>query len=87
MAGGLAMAVFDMDVVLAPIMSPVLGGWITEKWSWRWIFYINLPMGILATDLVFFFIHDPDYIRRCDLKIDAWGLFSLTQFISHRLCR
>jgi DHA2 family multidrug resistance protein len=74
---GLAMAVFGMGVVLAPIMGPVLGGWITDKWSWRWVFYINLPVGILAIALISFFIYDPIYIRRRYLKIDAWGLFFL----------
>lgn len=74
---GLAMAVFGMGVVLAPIIGPVLGGWITDKWSWRWIFYINLPVGILAIALITLFVFDPLYIRRPRFKIDAWGLFFL----------
>ncbi|GLI36421.1 DHA2 family efflux MFS transporter permease subunit [Desulforhabdus amnigena] len=75
---GIAMAVFGMGVVLAPILGPVVGGWITDSWSWRWVFYINLPIGILAAVLALFFIHDPEYIRRRHLKIDTWGLFLLT---------
>ena len=74
---GLAMAVFGMGVVLAPIMGPVLGGWLTDTWNWRWVFYINLPAGLLAIALVFLFIHDPRYIRRRQPKIDKWGLFFL----------
>ncbi len=74
---GLAMAFFGMGVVLAPILGPVLGGWLTDTWNWRWVFYINLPAGILAIGLVFFFIHDPGYIRRRQIKIDTWGLFFL----------
>ena len=49
---GIAMAVFGMGVVLAPILGPVVGGWITDNWSWRWVFYINLPAGILAGRLM-----------------------------------
>jgi DHA2 family multidrug resistance protein len=75
---GLAMAFFGMGVVLAPIVGPVLGGWLTDTWNWRWVFYINLPAGILAIALVFLFVHDPAYIRRRHLKIDIWGLFFLT---------
>jgi len=74
---GLAMAFFGMGVVLAPIMGPVLGGWLTDTWNWRWVFYINLPAGVLAIVLVFLFIHDPRYIRRRQPKIDRWGLFFL----------
>jgi DHA2 family multidrug resistance protein len=75
---GLAMAFFGMGVVLAPIVGPVLGGWLTDTWNWRWVFYINLPAGILAVALVFLFVHDPAYIHRRHVKIDGWGLFLLT---------
>lgn len=74
---GLAMAVFGMGVVLAPIMGPMVGGWLTDHESWRWIFYINLPAGLLATLLVLTFVRDPAYIRKKALKIDRWGLFFL----------
>ena len=74
---GMAMALFGMGVVLAPILGPVVGGWLTDQASWRWIFYINLPAGLMATFLVFSFIHDPPYIRKKDFSIDRWGLFFL----------
>jgi len=60
---GSAMAVFGMGVVVAPIIGPTLGGWITDNYSWRWIFYINIPVGILAIFMANMFIEDPPYIR------------------------
>ena len=45
---GIAMAIFTQGVVVAPIIGPTLGGWITDNYSWRWVFYINLPVGVLA---------------------------------------
>ncbi len=75
---GIAMAVFGMGVVMAPILGPVVGGWITDQWSWRWVFYINLPAGILAVVLAMIFVHDPAYIKREVSKIDKWGLALLT---------
>jgi MFS transporter, DHA2 family, multidrug resistance protein len=60
---GSAMAVFGLGVVVAPIIGPTLGGWITDNYSWRWIFYINVPIGILAVILSRMFIEDPPYIR------------------------
>ncbi len=75
---GMAMAVFGMGVVFAPILGPVVGGWITDNWSWRWVFYINLPVGILAIFLAGILIHDPDYIRKAKLRIDYWGLILIT---------
>ena len=75
---GMAMAFFGMGVVLAPILGPVLGGWITDNWTWRWVFYINLPAGAIAVALSILFIHDPPYIKAKKLKIDKWGLFLLS---------
>ena len=75
---GMAMAFFGMGVVLAPILGPVAGGWITDTMSWRWIFYVNLPAGIMAVILIMLFIRDPSYIRRRYLRIDRWGLFFLS---------
>jgi DHA2 family multidrug resistance protein len=61
---GTAMAAYGVGVVVAPIIGPTLGGWITDSYSWRWIFYINLPIGILALFLVNLFVEDPPYLRK-----------------------
>lgn len=61
---GSAMAVFGMGIVVAPIIGPTLGGWITDNYSWRWIFYINVPVGIIAILMARTFIEDPPYIRQ-----------------------
>ncbi|HKC08812.1 MAG TPA: DHA2 family efflux MFS transporter permease subunit, partial [Methylomirabilota bacterium] len=72
---GRAMAAYSMGVIVAPIMGPTLGGWITDSYSWRWIFYINLPVGFLALLMTQTFIEDPPYLRRTTLRrIDYWGL-------------
>ena len=60
---GSAMAVFGMGIVVAPIIGPTLGGWITDNYSWRWIFYINVPVGILAVLMANAFVEDPPYIK------------------------
>ena len=61
---GAAMAIFAQGVVVAPILGPTLGGWITDSYSWRWIFYINLPVGILAILAAQWLVEDPPYIQR-----------------------
>ena len=71
---GKAMAFWGMGIVAAPILGPTLGGWITDSYSWRWVFYINVPVGILSLILIYLFIHDPSYIRRGSLRVDLWGL-------------
>ena len=60
---GSAMAVYGMGIVVAPIIGPTLGGWITDNYSWRWIFYINVPIGILAALMAHAFVEDPPYIK------------------------
>ena len=76
---GAAMSVFGMGVILAPIIGPVLGGWITDNWTWPWIFYINIPFGCLAALLSKKLIEDPPYAKRQhNVKIDAKGFFYLT---------
>jgi MFS transporter, DHA2 family, multidrug resistance protein len=60
---GLAMATFGMGVVVAPILGPTLGGWLTDNYSWRWIFYINVPVGIFAVLMAQAFVEDPPYIK------------------------
>ncbi len=61
---GVAMATFSLAIIVAPIIGPTLGGWITDNYSWRWIFYINLPVGILAMFLAEWLVEDPPYIKR-----------------------
>ena len=61
---GLAFALYGITAIMAPTIGPTLGGWITDNYSWRWIFFINLPVGILATFLVMHLVEDPPYLRR-----------------------
>ncbi len=71
---GTAMAVFGLGVVVAPILGPTLGGWLTENYSWRWIFNINVPVGLLALWLVSRNVEDPPYVRnRRPERIDGYG--------------
>jgi MFS transporter, DHA2 family, multidrug resistance protein len=60
---GMAMAVYGVGAIVAPIIGPLLGGWITDNLNWRWAFYINLPVGIIALVTTAMFIFDPDYLR------------------------
>lgn len=74
---GMAMALYGMGVVVAPIIGPTLGGWITDDYSWHWIFFINIPVGILSLLMTSLLIHDPPYLVRRQLKglkIDYAGL-------------
>jgi MFS transporter, DHA2 family, multidrug resistance protein len=71
---GLAMGIFGMGVVLAPAFGPTLGGWITDSYSWPWIFYINVPIGIVNYVLVQRFVEDPVYLAREKGRIDWAGL-------------
>jgi DHA2 family multidrug resistance protein len=69
-----AMSVWGLGMMLGPVMGPLLGGWITDNYSWRWIFYVNVPVGSIAALMVATFVHDPSYIRRQIKSIDWWGL-------------
>ena len=74
---GMAFAVYGMAVVMAPAIGPTLGGWITDNYSWRWIFFVNIPVGILSLILTSRLIQDPPYFKRRKLsetKIDYVGL-------------
>lgn len=80
---GLGMSIFGMGVILAPIVGPVLGGWITDNWTWPWIFYINVPFGCIAAILCHKIIEDPPYAkRRKDVKIDFKGFIYLTIWLT-----
>jgi MFS transporter, DHA2 family, multidrug resistance protein len=70
---GMAMAVWGMGIMMAPIFGPTLGGWITDNWSWRWTFYINLPIGVLGFFAASAILFDPSYLRKPG-KIDIPGL-------------
>jgi MFS transporter, DHA2 family, multidrug resistance protein len=61
---GAAMAAFAMGVVVAPILGPTLGGWITDNYAWRWIFYINVPVGLFAMFMAQWLVEDPPYVKR-----------------------
>jgi MFS transporter, DHA2 family, multidrug resistance protein len=71
---GQAMAFWALGIVVAPMLGPVLGGWLTDNYSWRWVFYINVPIGVIAILLTQAFIFDPPYLRRERTGIDYWGI-------------
>jgi DHA2 family multidrug resistance protein len=71
---GKAMGFWGLGIVVAPILGPVVGGWLTETYSWRWVFYINLPVGIASIVMTQLFIFDPSYLRRQVEKVDYWGI-------------
>ncbi len=71
---GQAMAVYGLGIILAPLLGPTLGGWITDQYSWRWVFYINIPVSIAAILMIQAFVEDPPYARReRNLPIDYIG--------------
>src|SRR5499433_935061 len=70
---GTAMAVWGVGIMLAPILGPTLGGWICDNWSWRWIFYINLPIGVVGFIMVSIFLFDSPFVRK-PRGIDAMGI-------------
>jgi MFS transporter, DHA2 family, multidrug resistance protein len=72
---GAAMAVFALGVVVAPVLGPTLGGWLTDTYSWRWAFYINIPVGIFAIFMISRYVQDPPYIKNAHPgKLDGVGL-------------
>jgi MFS transporter, DHA2 family, multidrug resistance protein len=80
-----AFALYSMAIVTAPAIGPPLGGWITDHWSWRWVFFINIPIGIVSLLLTSRLLSDPpEFTREVQaarkdgkLKIDGWGIFSV----------
>ena len=73
---GLAFSVYGVTAVVAPSIGPTLGGWITDNYTWRWIFLMNLPIGIIAIFLVMTYVDDPPFLKRISLnesKIDYFG--------------
>src|ERR1700723_3521336 len=78
---GVAMTLFGLAALLAPVVGPTLGGWITDSYSWRWVFYINVPVGLVAFGACFALLRDPDYLtnqrselRKLPLRFDSLGL-------------
>lgn len=72
---GQAMAVYGMGIIVSPLIGPLIGGWITDNFSWRWIFYVNVPVGILALVMIHTFVQDPPYLKRQKrASMDYWGL-------------
>jgi len=71
---GKAMGFWGLGVVVAPILGPVLGGWLTDSYSWRWVFYINIPVGIASLVMTKLYIFDPPYLRQEKRRIDYWGI-------------
>jgi MFS transporter, DHA2 family, multidrug resistance protein len=79
---GMAMAIFGIGAMFGPIAGPLMGGYITDTLSWRWIFYVNIPIGLLAVFMISLFIHDPPYLReRRGEKADAWGIALLVIWV------
>ncbi len=74
----MAMATWSMGMMVAPALGPTLGGWITDNFSWRWNFYVNVPIGIVATLMVYTFLEDPAYLRpKKGGRIDYLGIAAL----------
>src|SRR5215469_12340122 len=78
---GKAMGFWGLGIVVAPVLGPVLGGWLTDSYSWRWVFYINIPVGIASIIMTQMFIFDPPYLRRARTRIDYWGIGFLSIWI------
>ncbi|MDA8178439.1 MAG: DHA2 family efflux MFS transporter permease subunit [Desulfobacteria bacterium] len=79
---GMAMAIFGIGAMFGPIAGPLMGGYITDTLSWRWIFYVNIPIGLFAVFMVSMFIHDPPYMKRQDgMKVDVRGIALLTVWV------
>jgi len=76
---GIAMAIFGIGAMFGPIAGPLMGGYITDTLSWRWIFFVNIPIGLLAVAMVTMFIVDPPYMKRTEkVRVDVWGIALLT---------
>jgi DHA2 family multidrug resistance protein len=71
---GKAMGFWGLGIVVAPILGPVVGGWLTDTYSWRWVFYINIPVGLMSLVMTQLYIFDPPYMKRESESIDYWGI-------------
>ena len=75
---GLAFALYGITAICAPAIGPTLGGWITDNYSWRWIFYINVPVGALALALVYQLVEDPPYIARLKQRLSGFDFIGFS---------
>jgi DHA2 family multidrug resistance protein len=73
---GTSMAIFGLGIMVGPMLGPTLGGWLTDAWSWPWIFYINLPLGIIALLLTLVLVPDSKYGKRAE-QVDVLGFVLL----------
>ncbi len=71
---GKAMAFWGLCIVVAPILGPVIGGWLTDSYSWHWVFFINIPVGVTSLIMANLFVFDPPYLRRQSTRVDYWGI-------------
>ena len=79
---GMAMAMFGLGVVVAPVVGPTLGGWLTDQYSWRWAYYINIPVGVIAVLMISRFVKDPPYIQHAKPgRVDSIGLGLLAVWV------
>jgi MFS transporter, DHA2 family, multidrug resistance protein len=78
---GKAMAFWGFGIVVAPVLGPVMGGWLTDNYSWRWVFYINIPVGVLSILMTQRYIFDPPYLSRLKGRIDYWGIGLLALWV------
>jgi MFS transporter, DHA2 family, multidrug resistance protein len=78
---GKAMGFWGLGIVVAPIIGPVIGGWLTDTYSWRWVFYINLPVGVVSLIMTKLYVFDPSYLRQETARIDYWGIGLLALWI------
>src|SRR4051794_14469128 len=79
---GKAMGFWGLGIVVAPVMGPVLGGWLTDNYSWRWVFYINIPVGIASILMTRAFVFDPPYLKnQAAGRVDYWGIGMLAVWV------
>src|SRR5437773_8774186 len=77
---GMAMALFGLGVMVGPTIGPTLGGWLTDNYGWHWIFYVNLPVGVLAAAMIIAYVQDPEHQQRPP-SIDYIGIALLAMSV------